>query len=171
MWRSIDRWLTAFETVCLAAGTAVATVVATAQVLLRYFGGTGLFWAEELTVYVLIWTAFIAAGAAVRSNDHLTVELLQVTLRPQHQRTLHRIVAVIGLLGGAALLVYSVEFVDTVYEYEQLSPALQWPMWIVYLALPLCGVLLCLRFAQQIFAPTPAAHLPTHGEAAVKDLR
>lgn len=165
MWRSIDRWLTGFETVCLAAGTAVATLVATAQVLLRYFGGTGLFWAEELTVYVLIWTAFIASGAAVRGNDHLSVELLQVALRPQHQRVLHRIVAVIGLISGAALLVYSVRFVETVYEYEQLSPALQWPMWIVYLALPLCGVLLCLRFTQQIVAPTP----PAHGEAAVKD--
>lgn len=167
MWRSIDRWLTVFETACLAAGTAVATVVATAQVLLRYFGGTGLFWAEELTVYVLVWTAFIAASAAVRSNDHLTVELLQVALGPKLQRVLHRIVAVVGLLSGAALLVYSVQFVETVYDYEQLSPALQWPMWIVYLALPLCGLLLCLRFAQQIFAPTPAEH----GEAAVKDFQ
>ncbi|MGD9767445.1 MAG: TRAP transporter small permease [Pseudolabrys sp.] len=166
MWRSIDRWLTGFETACLAAGTAVATLVATAQVLLRYFGGTGLFWAEEFVVYVLIWTAFIAAGAAVRGNDHLSVELLQVALAPRYQRALHRIVAVIGLLSGAALLVYSIEFVETVYDYEQLSPALQWPMWIVYLALPLCGVLLCLRFTQQIFAPTPA----THDETAVKDL-
>jgi len=167
MWRRIDRWLTVFETVCLAAGTAVATVVATAQVLLRYFGGTGLFWAEELTVYALIWTAFIAAGAAVRTGDHLTVELLHVALGPTYLRILQRVVSVIGLLSGGALLVYSIQFVETVYDYEQLSPALQWPMWIVYLALPLCGVLLCLRFAQQLLNPPPPA---PHGDNAVKDI-
>jgi C4-dicarboxylate transporter DctQ subunit len=165
MWRVIDRYLTVFETVCLATGTAIATLVATLQVILRYFGGTGLFWAEEFTIYVLVWTAFIAAGAAVRTGEHLTVELLQATLGPGHARLLTRIVSVAGFIAGAALLYYSIQFVQTVYEYEQLSPALQWPMWIIYLVLPLCGLLLCLRFAQQIVIPTPS----THDKAVVKD--
>lgn len=159
MLRSLSRWLTVFETVSLAAGTAAAVAVATVQVLLRYVGGTGLFWAEEFTVYALIWTAFVAGGAAVRTGEHLTVELLQVAIGPRYAQSFARGMSVIGLAASAGLLFYSIEFVLTVREYEQVSPALQWPMWIVYLAIPLGGTLLCLRFVEQIVAPKPAGHL------------
>jgi C4-dicarboxylate transporter DctQ subunit len=145
-----DRWLTVFETSFLAIGTAVAVSVATVQVILRYLGGTGLFWAEELTVYIIVWTAFLSAGAAVRTGEHLTVEILQVTLGPRFAAMMTRIVGVVGALSAAALTVYGIQFVLVAYEYGQLSSALQIPMWIVYLVVPLSGMLLVIRFIEQI---------------------
>ena len=157
MLHKADRWLTAFETLFLALGTAVAVGIATVQVVLRYVGGTGLFWAEELTIYTIIWTAFMAAGAGVRTGTHLTVELLQVALGERYTRTLARMVGVLGVLSGAGLAYYGTEFVLTARDYGQVSAALQVPMWMVYLVLPLSGVLLVIRFLQQIVSPVPAA--------------
>ena len=76
MQRFVERLrvaLTALSVALLAGYFALVLL----QVFYRYVLNDSLFWAEELTVYVLVWTAFIAASAAVRSNDHLTVELLQ----------------------------------------------------------------------------------------------
>lgn len=156
----MDRGLTAFEKFCLGAGTAVAMTVATVQVVLRYIGGTGFFWAEELVVYTIIWTTFLAAGAAVRTGEHLTVELIHVVLGLRHKSTVARVISVIGLAGAVALTIFSLELVIAQQEYGQLSPALQLPMWIVYLAMPLSGLLMAVRFIQQIIAPSTAYHGP-----------
>ena len=161
----VDRWLTAFENFCIAVGTAVAVSVATIQVILRYVGGTGLFWAEELVVYTLIWTAFLAASAAVRTGEHLTVELIYLILGPRHTGTIVRITGIIGLAAAVALAILGIDLVMAQQEYGQLSPALQMPMWIVYLAMPLSGFLMALRFIQNIIAP-PDAH---QGPAAIAD--
>jgi C4-dicarboxylate transporter DctQ subunit len=160
--RVAERWLTAFETSFLAIGMAVAVSVATIQVVLRYVGGTGLFWAEELTVYTIVWTAFLSAGAAVRTGEHLTVEILQVMAGPRFASVLARVCAVAGAMAGAALVVYGTEFVLVTYEYGQLSSALQIPMWIVYLVLPVSGALLVIRYIQQI-----AGHDARAAETAV----
>jgi C4-dicarboxylate transporter DctQ subunit len=154
MLATLDRWLTAFETACLAAGTAVAVVVATVQVFLRYFFGTGFFWAEEVTVYACIWTAFLAAGLAVRGGEHLSVEMIQLVAGKRHARTLARLIAVAGLAAAAALLVYGIAFVESARDFGQTSPALQCPMWIIYLVLPLSGALMSIRFIQQIISPS-----------------
>jgi C4-dicarboxylate transporter DctQ subunit len=148
--RVAERWLTGFEVLALGIGTAVAVSVATLQVILRYIGGTGFFWAEELTVYTIVWTAFLSAGAAVRTGEHLTVEVLHVIVGGRLAPMLGRICAILGVLSGVALLVYGAQFVLVTYEYGQLSSALQLPMWIVYLVLPISGLLVAIRYLQQI---------------------
>lgn len=164
MLRSLDRWLTGFENFCLAAGTAVAVTVATVQVILRYVGGTGLFWAEELVVYTIIWTTFLAAGAAVRSGEHLTVELINLAVGERYIGALARAIGVIGAVAGIALTVFGAELVLTARDYGQLSPALQLPMWIVYLAMPLSGALMTIRLVQQAIAPPRRGHGPARVE-------
>ena len=157
MLKTLDRWLTAFETVCLAAGTAVAVSIATIQVFLRYFFGTGFFWAEELVVYTIVWTAFLAASAAIRSGEHLSVEIINLLARGRmSQAIVARTIAVVGVVASASLAVFGTGFVMVAHEFGQLSPALQIPMWIVYLVIPLAGVLMTIRFAQRLFGLPPS---------------
>lgn len=167
MLAALDRGLTAFENFCLAAGTALAVTIATLQVILRYVGGTGLFWAEELVVYTIVWTTFLAAGAAVRSGEHLTVELINLAVGDRNMGVLARVIGVVGAAAGVALTVFGTELVLTARDYGQLSPALQLPMWIVYLAMPLSGVLMTIRFLQQVIAPPRRGHSPARVEDIV----
>ncbi len=164
MFAALDRLLTAFENSILALGTAIAVVVATVQVILRYTLGIGIFWAEEVVVYAIIWTAFIAASAGVRSGDHLAAELLIVLINERAAAVLRRIVAVLGIVGGVALLVLGAELALSAYEFGQQSSALELPMWIVYLAIPLSGALLIVRFAQQLLSPAGAYAARSHAE-------
>jgi C4-dicarboxylate transporter DctQ subunit len=163
MLERLDRWLTAFEMACLAIGTALAVAVATVQVILRYFFGTGFFWAEEVAVYACIWTAFLAAGTAVRGGEHLSVEIIHLLVGQRGERMLVRVIAAAGLAAAVALVVYGIAFVQSARDFGQLSPALQWPMWIIYLVIPISGVLMSIRFLQQIVSPPAGARPPAQG--------
>lgn len=53
----------------------------------------------------------------------------------------------------------------------QVSPDLEWPMWIIYLAIPLGSGLMCYRFIQALvfFLKTDQLLSHTHGIAAAAD--
>jgi C4-dicarboxylate transporter DctQ subunit len=155
MWSFVDRWLTRFENACLALGTAVAVSVAAVQVALRYGAGIGLYWGEELVVYSVVWTAFIAAGAAIRSGEHLSVEFVKLLAKGRAMRPVACVIAALSGAAGIALLVLGLKLVLAVRMFGQLSPAMQIPMWVVYLAIPISGALIAIRSAQQVFAPSP----------------
>jgi C4-dicarboxylate transporter DctQ subunit len=155
MWSFLDRWLTRFENVCLALGTAVAVSVAAVQVVLRYGAGLGLYWGEELVVYSVVWTAFIAAGAAIRSGEHLSVEFVKLLAKGRAARPVACIIDALCAAAGVALLILGLKLVIAVRTFGQLSPAMQIPMWIVYLAIPISGALITIRSTQQFFAPPP----------------
>lgn len=154
MVRQFDRWLSAFEMSILSFGMAAAVTVATVQVALRYATGSDLYWAEEFVDYTIVWSAFLSAGAGVRAGQHLTVEILHVCLDDRSTRYVNRFVAFLGVLSGAALTVYSTEFVLSAYEFGQVSPAMQLPMWAVYVVVPVSGLLLVIRFLQNVFTPS-----------------
>jgi C4-dicarboxylate transporter DctQ subunit len=50
----------------------------------------------------------------------------------------------------------------------QVSPDLEWPMWVVYLCIPLGSALMCYRFLQVMarFVRTGVLPVPAHGSAA-----
>lgn len=165
MVHRLDRWLSALEMTILGVGMAAAVAVATIQVALRYATGSDLYWAEEFVAYTTVWTAFLSAGAGVRAGQHLTVEILHVCLDDRSSHYVNRVVAVIGVFAGAALAFYGTQFVLSSYEFGQLSPAMQLPMWTVYMVVPVSGLLLVIRFLQSVFAPAWTAE-PHSAETA-----
>lgn len=153
VWALLDRWLTRVEYACLGLGTAVAVSVAFVQVVLRYGAGLGLYWGEEVVVYAVVWTAFLAAGAAIRSGEHLSVELVRLVAVGRAARLVSKSVALLSAAAGVALFVLGLKLVLAVRGFGQLSPAMQIPIWIVYLAMPVSGTLIAIRSIQQILAP------------------
>lgn len=147
----LDRWLARTESACIAAGTGVAAALATVQVVLRYAFGMGIYWAEEVVVYCIIWTAFIAASAAIRSNDHLSVEIIRMFAPARLAATADRLASIIGAAAGLSLMVLGAQLVRSAYEFEQQSSALEMPMWLVYLIIPISGALMALRFVHRCF--------------------
>src|SRR6266496_2473978 len=53
----------------------------------------------------------------------------------------------------------------------QVSPDLELPMWVVYLAVPLGSSLMCYRFLQVAWRFRRTGELPAHGHARVEELQ
>jgi len=138
-------WL--IERVLIVLSASIAAVVFL-QVVFRYVLRQPLFWSEELPRYLLIWTTFLAAALAQKHEAHINITLFVTRL----SRRLHdglRILANLIILGFLGVLVYSGSLVTSITAHHR-STALQIPMGIVYLALPVGSALMMLYLLLQI---------------------
>nr|WP_321457937.1 TRAP transporter small permease [uncultured Cohaesibacter sp.] len=110
------------------------------QVVARYLMHHSLSWSEEVGRYVFVWISFLGLAAAFRSGAHVALDILSDMLTPLPQRVLKIIntcfifvLAIALLLGGIALMKFGM---------NQRSPALDLPMYFVYVVIPISGVAL-----------------------------
>lgn len=140
----VDRAVRALIALLLA--VMVASV--TWQIVSRYVLASPSSWTEELARFMLIWIGLVGGAYAYRHGMHLGLDLLAERLpqrmRPLHAAAVHACVAVFALL---VLVVGGGNLVALTYSLAQSSPALELPMAVVYLALPLSGVLILLYAA------------------------
>jgi C4-dicarboxylate transporter DctQ subunit len=140
-----------FEESLVATGIAAASVVLFINVVLRYFFNSGWTWAEEFTRYTIVWIVFIGGSICVRKGMHLAVDALAIRFSESGQRLLRMFVDAVCVLFCVYLIRYGYEAVLLAYEAEQITAALEMPMHYVYLAIPVGGFLMAIRFTQDFF--------------------
>jgi len=135
---------------CQAAAVVMATIVL-AQVVLRYVFRAPLVWAEEASVFLMIWIAFVGAGLALREGAHIAMTLLPARLPLLWSRALLAVsgVAMIGFLAVVAWQgVLLAAFVG-----DQPSPALRVPMVWPYAIMPLGAAFMVLEVVAALIDP------------------
>ncbi len=75
--RKAEDRLAAAEGVLLVALLAIMVTLAFAQVLLRHFG-MGLLWGETVLKHLVLWTGFLGAALAAKSEKHFAWEAAHV---------------------------------------------------------------------------------------------
>lgn len=120
----------------LMAGIAVVTF---AQVVSRYVFDHPLQWSEEVGRFLLVWLTFIGAGVLVRFRDgHPAVDTLPEALPAL--RPLLGTVSQVLVITGCAALAWGGWRIATL-QWAQTSPSLEISMGLVYLCLPVGGLL------------------------------
>ncbi len=143
-------------------------------------------WAQELCIYMFVWMAKFGAAYGVRTGIHVGVDVL-VNRLPEEWRKKSVILAliggalftgIIGTLGarfiwenGMHYAVFHMLGWDTGALPEgPTAPDLEWPMWIVYSAVPLGSWLMCFRFLQVMWTFVRTGEVPHHDAAHVEGL-
>ncbi len=127
------------------------------QVLARWMGISSLF-TDEAARYMFIWVGLFGAAYAHGLHRHLAVDILLRALRGNAQRRLQMILHLMIILFALMTMVYggSMLLFNT-FTNGQITPTLQIPMWIIYLSLPLSGILITFYSAYDLilllFAP------------------
>jgi C4-dicarboxylate transporter DctQ subunit len=129
-----------------------------------------LGWAQELCIYMFVWMAKFGAAYGVRTGIHVGVDVLINNLRESFRAK----VVLFGLLAGALFTgtvgTFGAEFVWRMSQTDSISPDLEVPVWIVYLAIPLGSYLMCFRFLQVAWSFWKTGDLPEHEHAHVEGL-
>lgn len=110
--------------------TVVIFVILTANTVLRYVGGTGLQWANELPELLFPWLVMAGVVLAAEKGGHIaTVFLMEALPRP-----VQRIVGAIGWLTVAALYGILSKSTYNMLEivHDEKSPILQVPGSVTY---------------------------------------
>lgn len=96
---------------------------------------------DELAEFLLIWVGLLGAAYATGKKQHLAIELINNKLSNKGTRRLSIFINCLILLFALSVLVIGgIRFVTINIKLEQISSAMQIPMWYVYLVLPLSGL-------------------------------
>jgi len=115
------------------------TLLVFANVVLRYVAGDSLSWVEELTRYMMIWSAYLGAGLALRNGSHVAVEVVQDALPVRAMQGLRFVVAIAMLIFLIVVAWYGFRYSSM--TMTQSSAVLSLPLGLVYLAVPVGCVL------------------------------
>jgi C4-dicarboxylate transporter DctQ subunit len=130
--------------------------------------GINLSWAQELCIYMFVWVAKFGAAYGVRTGIHVGVDVLLNRLNAGQRKPL----IVFGLLAGALFTgvigTMGTKFVYELSHTDQITPDLEWPVWIIYLAIPLGSYLMCFRFLQVAWGFVNTGVLPHHEHGHVE---
>jgi C4-dicarboxylate transporter DctQ subunit len=158
----INRLLNRLEEFLIASFMAAATLVTFAAVVMRYATGSGIDWAQELTIYLFIWMAKFGAAYGVRTGIHIGVDFLVNWVRPSIRRVMVIAALSLGMIFTGAIAFLGARWVIFIYGTGQVSPDMEMPMWIVYLAIPFGSGLMCYRFMQVLAGFSKHGTLPAH---------
>ena len=113
------------------------------QVFTRFVVGTPSSFTDELARYLMIWVGVLGAAYISGKRMHVAIDLIPRKLNKKNQVKLKiavNILIIIFCLG--ALVVGGFRLVYITYILEQYSPALQIPLALVYLVIPISGLLI-----------------------------
>jgi C4-dicarboxylate transporter DctQ subunit len=150
-WSRVDHALGRAEWAFIGAALAFTSVLLFANVILRYVFLAPINWAEELTLYLMVWIVFVGGSVAVRTRGHIAIDLLPLVLSPASRRRLAIAVAFAALAFFAVFFWYSGEHVLRVRSIGQSTPVMGAPMWLAYLAMPVGSSLMGLRTVQFLY--------------------
>jgi TRAP-type C4-dicarboxylate transport system permease small subunit len=137
--RRFEAWLvTANRAVVFLMMVVMATLVFI-NVIARYAFNFSIIWAEEVSQYLMIWTAYLGAGLAFREGRHVTLEIFQDRLPAPMGRKLRMMVAAGVVLFLGAITVLGFQFVLFVWSQE--TPVLNISLGIPTLAIPIGALL------------------------------
>ncbi|MGM8364417.1 TRAP transporter small permease [Virgibacillus sp. W0181] len=124
------------------------------QVIMRYVFDNSLTWSEELSRYAFVWFVYTSASYAVRYQRHVKFNFL-VNIANKITPLAALLIQFIALLFWIGFLIfldiYSIKLVMDQYNTQQLSPANQIPMYLIYIGLPLGSFMMTFRVSQHIY--------------------
>lgn len=138
MRTTIDKYLGYFLVLLMM----VMTLDVLWGVLTRYVFGSQADWSEELARFLLIWIGLLGAAYAAGQKMHLAIDLLMPKLDEGKQRSLAIFInSLVILFAFAVLVVGGFRLIYLTQLLGQLSAALRIPMYLIYMVIPISGLL------------------------------
>ena len=113
------------------------------QVASRYIMKSPSSYTDELAGYLLIWVGLLGAAYVAGKREHLAIDLLIQKSSPKRKFKLEIIISTVIIIFAITVLIIGGSWlVYTRFYLSVKSSALGMPLGIVYLVLPLSGILI-----------------------------
>jgi TRAP-type C4-dicarboxylate transport system permease small subunit len=134
------------ELLCIIALT-IMVILVFSQVLGRYVFGWSVSWGEELTRFLLVWISFLGVALAAKKRANINIDAFVNLLHGKAKIA----VDVLGDNLNLAFWVYvGLSGISMLTQNgDQSSPAMQVPMSVIYIAIPVCGLLIFLYIIEE----------------------
>jgi len=103
------------------------------EVMSRFIMNYSLAWAWELARFLLIWVVFFGASLALKKGELVAITFV-VTKVPSYMKTfLELLIQVLIFIFLVLVVWHGGSYVAFLIKTGQISPALQMPIWLLYL--------------------------------------
>ena len=114
------------------------------QVVSRYLLGSPSTFTDEIASYALIWLGLYGAAYATGKQLHLAIDLIPEKTVFKNLKLFEGIVTFsIVLFALSVMIIGGINLCWVTFELKQKSAALEVPLFWVYSAVPLSGLLIC----------------------------
>lgn len=137
-----DDLLAAFEKGLLTLFTGALALILMSQVGLRYVFSRPLFWAEEISVQLLVFITLIGLSLLLKEKRMIAIDFIVASLPDTYRKVISIFLQFLGLV---VVLLFAYQGTLWIMRPEvrlELSPTTQLPVWINYAVFPLafCGM-------------------------------
>lgn len=126
------------------------TILIFGQTFLRFTIGKTPSWTQELAQFIQVYFVYIGAIYAIKADAHIRITLLGKKLSKSLQKPFNFIGLFGFLLFCLVITIWGGHLCLEIKRFNQLSAAMQLPMFIPYLAVPLGGFAMSVRLIQKI---------------------
>ena len=116
------------------------TVLVIGEVALRGLAGTSLIITDELSRYLMVWTAMLAAAALVYEDGHVRTTILPDALSPRAAAVIHFVADLTTLCFLGTVIGSSLALMLAMGEQNTITLGISM-LWF-YAALPVCATLM-----------------------------
>jgi C4-dicarboxylate transporter DctQ subunit len=161
--QKIDQTLARFEQVLVVLLTAGIALIMMTQVVMRYFFSAPLFWAEEISVQLLVFATLLGLSLLVQRGQLVSIDFLPRALPPRANQVL------LALLGAVMLGLFVFmtqlgwEWVNRPDVRLELGATTRLPRWYNFSVLPLAFALMSWHQLAAVLRATQSAY---RGDAA-----
>ena len=118
------------------------TILILLQIFFRFVVYVPFPWSEECARYLMIWMGMLGSVAALQKGRHIGVMVFMKKLPKFLQRQAGLLVKIL-LIGFLSVLLWQgIEF--ALFNFDQLSPAMEIPMFIPYISIPTGALMMIL---------------------------
>lgn len=121
------------------------------NVVMRYYFNSPQSWLDEFSVYFVVWGILLGLGVALRSDHHIKVDMFYNILPLRVKWIVSIFATVLGLVFCFIYTFYGYKLVNSYLVSGQRSPDSGFSLWIVYLVVPISGVLFGIRFIEKLY--------------------
>jgi len=113
------------------------------QVASRFIIGVPSSFTDELARYIMIWIGILGAAYVSGRNMHVSIDVFAKRMNASNQKSMALIVRLLIIVSCTAIFIIGgSRLVYITHTLDQYSPALQLPLSIVYLVIPISGLLI-----------------------------
>lgn len=163
------RSLAWIETTVVCLLLAAMILLACLQILLRSVFSGGLFWADPLLRYLVMWSGMLGAAMATSRGKHIALDLAGYLVPEQWQPFLRLLTHLFSALVAACLTYAGLLFLRSEMEYGG-AGLFTLPSWVWNSVFPLVFALITIRYVVLCWSTAALLFTPDqgHGEEGVQ---
>lgn len=135
------RTLINFDVIVASIALVILVVCTFSGVIARYVVGKPFGWIEEVQAALIVWVVFAAGGAAYRTGNHASIEILYEVFPKPVQKVIRIFIGAVVVAVLGFLCFTSIQYIQLFVKTGRTTAVLDFPFVIIYLIVPISCVL------------------------------